>query len=249
MDRTVISPAEGRRVMGFAQNRVGKRRGLSAAALACAVLVFGAPAGSTATGIEGWKVVEFPGIAPTRFVSAADGGIDVQSDNSSAVMYRTLGPEEAGRRYLTWRWRVDKAPPPTDLTRRDGDRPLAIHLCFKMKGRKAGFMDWVTSAVGPDVEGFGWDHRCLTYIWGGQSAAGRMFPNPHMKDRGVMVILRGVGAPTGEWFTEKIDSAKDYRAAFGEEAPKPSVIAISGDSDGTESIADGTIAALTFSDN
>ena len=165
------------------------------------------------------------------------------------MLYRALGPEEAGRRYLTWRWRVDKAPPPTDLTRRDGDRPLAIHLCFKMKGRKAGFMDWVTSAVGPDVEGFGRDHRCLTYIWGGQSAAGRIFPNPHMTDRGVMVILRGVGAPTGKWFTEKIDSAKDYRAAFGEDAPHPSVIAISGDSDGTESTAGGTIAALTFSDN
>ena len=235
--------------MRIAQDWIGNGRGHLAALLAAAVLTFSAPAASAGPGIEGWKIVEFPGVAPTRFVSTADGGIDVLSDKSSAMLYRALGPEEAGRRYLTWRWRVDKAPPPTDLTRRDGDRPLAIHLCFKIEGRKAGFMDWVTSAVGPDVEGFGRDHRCLTYIWGGQSAAGRMFPNPHMKDRGVMMILRGVGAPTGEWFSEKIDYARDYHAAFGEDAPKPSVIAISGDSDGTESVADGTIAALTFSDN
>ncbi len=234
--------------MAFAKDGGGAIRRPFAAMLAAAVLAVSIPAGPSAASADGWKVVEFPGIAPTRFVRTPDGAIDVLSDKSSAMMYRELASAEEGARYLTWRWRVDRAPPPTDLTRRDGDRPLAVHLCFKVEGRETGFMDWVTRAVGPEVEGFDRDHRCLTYIWGGQSAAGRMFPNPHMKDRGVMVILRGAGAPTGEWFTEKIDCAKDYRTAFGEDAPAPSIIAISGDSDGTGSIAAGTIAALTFSD-
>jgi hypothetical protein len=233
--------------MRFANDQIGKFYGFLMTLVVG--LALNAPASATEVIADGWKVIEFPGIAPSRFVRAPNGNIDVLSDKSSAMLYRALGPDEAGRRYLTWRWRVDKTSPPTDLTRRGGDRPLAVHLCFKGKGREAAFMDWVTRAVSPDVEGFSRDHRCLTYVWGGKAAAGRMFPNPYMKDRGFMVILRGVGAPTGEWFMEKIDCAMDYRSAFGEDPPRPSFIAISGDSDGTGSVAAGTIATPTFSDN
>lgn len=228
---------------------IGTRRTLFAAMLFAGSLTFGASAQASGGAPDGWKVIEFPGIAPSRFVRSAEGWIDVLSDKSSAMLYRVLGAEESGRRYLTWRWRVDTAPPPTDLTRRGGDRPLAVHLCFRGKPREAGFLDWMKSVVRPDVDGFSRDHRCLTYVWGGKAAAGRMFPNPYMKERGFMVVLRGVGAPTGEWFMEKIDCAMDYRAAFGEDPPKPSFIAISGDSDETKSIAAGSIAALAFSDN
>ena len=225
---------------------IAKRGRLLAAALSVGLLALGAPAqaseitadgavdGRADGGADSWKTIEFSGIVPSRFVKSPDGKIEVLSDKSSAMLYRALRPQESGRRYLTWH---------------GGDRPLAIHLCFKGKPRKAGFMDWMSRAIQADVDGFSRDHRCLTYVWGGDAAAGRMFPNPYMKDRGFMVILRGVGAPTGEWFMEKIDCAMDYRDAFGEDAPKPSFIAISGDSDGTNSIAAGSIAALTFRDN
>lgn len=235
--------------MGFTKFSIGANRNFLAVALAAGVLTLGAPAQAGEAAADGWKVIEFPGITPSRFVQTPDGKIDVLSDKSSAMLYRAIAPEESGRRYLTWRWRVDTAPPPTDLTRRGGDRPLAVHLCFKGKPREAGFMDWMKSVVRPDVDDFTRDHRCLTYVWGGKAAAGRMFPNPYLKDRGFMVILRGVGAPTGEWFAEKIDCGMDYRTAFGEDAPKPSFIAISGDSDETMSVAAGSIASLTFSDN
>tara|TARA_R110000868_G_scaffold1253_7_gene9724 strand:+ start:1316 stop:2029 length:714 start_codon:yes stop_codon:yes gene_type:complete len=202
---------------------------------------------AAATGNKGWKVIEFPGIAPSRFVHAADGRIDVVSDRSAAMLYRAVGAAESARRYLTWAWRVDAAPPATDLTRRGGDRPLAVHLCFKGEPEK-GFLGWMGRVVRPDVEGFSRDHRCLTYVWGGLSASGAMFPNPYMKDRGVMIVLRGAGTPTGKWFREKIDSARDYRAAFGSAPPEPSFLAISGDSDGTQSRAAGSVSHLVFSD-
>lgn len=228
-------------------NRIGFRP--LVAVLTAGLVAFSLPAPANAAPDGGWKVIEFPGITPSNFVQKPDGRIDVLSDESSAMLYRPIGAGEAGRRYLTWRWRVDAAPPPTDLTRRGGDRPLAVHLCFKGKEREAGFMNWMSRALRPDVEGLSPNDRCLTYIWGGDTKAGRMFPNPYMKNRGVMVILRGVDAPTGEWFMEKIDCAMDYRKAFGEEPPKPSFIAISGDSDGTKSRAAGSVAALAFTDN
>ena len=110
-------------------------------------------------------------------------------------------------------------------------------------------IDWLSRAIQLNVGGFGRDYRCLIYIWGGNSPAGRMFPNLYIKDRGYMLILRGVGAPMGEWFFEKIDCAMDYRTVFGEDAPKPSFTVISGDSDETKSIAAGSIATLTLSAN
>lgn len=194
-----------------------------------------------------WKVIEFPGIAPSQFVHALDGRIDVISDKSSAMLYRPLQPQESARRYLNWAWRVDKAPPATDITRRGGDRPLAVHLCFRGKPRD-GFLDWMSRVVRPDIEGFSRDHRCLTYVWGGNTGGGTMFPNPYLKDRGVIIVLRGAGTPTGEWFMEKIDCARDFRAAFGEPAPNPAFLAVSGDSDGTLSKAAGSISRLAFTD-
>jgi len=190
--------------------------------------------------------MEFPGIAPSSFVHGPNGRIDVISDKSAAMLYRALGPDESDRRYLGWRWRVDVAPPATDLTRRGGDRPLAVHLCFKGKP-EGGFLNWVERVVEPSVEGFSHDHRCLTYVWGGDSASGAMFANPYLTDRGVMIVLRSAGTPNGEWFEEKIDCAKDYRAAFGEDPPRPSFLAISSDSDGTLSRAAGSISSLSFS--
>jgi hypothetical protein len=194
-----------------------------------------------------WKVIEFPGIAPSQFVHAPDGRVDVISDKSSAMLYRPIQPQESARRYLSWAWRVDKAPPATDITRRGGDRPLAVHLCFKGTPRD-GFLDWMSRVVRPDMEGFSRDHRCLTYVWGGKTGGGSMFPNPYLKDRGVMIVLRGAGTPTGQWFAEKIDCAKDFQAAFGARAPKPTFLAISGDSDGTLSMAVGSISRLAFTD-
>lgn len=221
-------------------------RGTVYAGLAISVLMPGAPA-SAAIETNAWKVIEFPGIAPSNFIHGPDGRIDVISDKSSAMLYRMLRPGESARRYLTWSWRVDAAPPATDITRRGGDRPLAVHLCFKGTPRE-GFLDWMAKVVRPDVEGFSRDHRCLTYVWGGKDGTGKMFPNPYMKDRGVVIVLRGGATPTGEWFAEKIDCARDYIAAFGEPAPKPSFLAISGDSDGTLSRSAGSIARLAFAD-
>lgn len=221
-------------------------RSLAIAVVGTASLAAVAPV-SADTGQSAWKRIEFPGITPSKFVHVDDSRIDVISDKSSAMLYRALDPGESARRYLSWSWRVDTAPPATDLTRRGGDRPLAVHLCFRGKPGE-GFLDWMTEVVRPSVEGFSRDHRCLTYVWGGKSRAGQMFPNPYMSERGVMIVLRGSGTPTGQWFAEKIDCARDYLAAFGEPAPNPSFLAISGDSDGTQSIAAGSISRLAFTD-
>ena len=81
-------------------------RRLAIAATGIAVLTSTVPL-SAETGQSAWKQIEFPGIAPSKFVHADENRIDVISDRSSAMLYRALEPGERARRYLGWVWRVD----------------------------------------------------------------------------------------------------------------------------------------------
>ena len=47
-------------------------------------------------------------------------------------------------------------------------------------------------------------------------------------------------------FAERVDIAQDYRESFGEDAPDPTQIAISADTDDTGSTSRGFVAALAF---
>ena len=45
------------------------------------------------------------------------------------------------------------------------------------------------------------------------------------------MVLRAAEAPLGRWLTETVDPAADYRQAFGREAPAPTHIALSADTE------------------
>ena len=217
----------------------------------CAVLSFVISIGSNSAPKSAenhaWKDIEFPGITPSKFVHAADEHIDIISEKSSSMLYRAVRNDERARIFLGWNWRVDTAPPATDLTQRESDRAIAIHLCFKGKPSMVLFR-WMEQIFHPGIERFLQDHRCLTYVWGGKMYSGATFPDPYLKERGMVIVLRGVETPTGEWFQEKINYAKDYQAAFNKLAPKLSFLAISADSDATQSRAVSSISKIKFTE-
>ena len=80
---------------------IAKRWWFLLAALTIVFLAIDAPAGANDVAADGWKVIEFPGIAPSRFIQAPDVEIKVLSDHCSAMLYRGLCLEEIGRRDLT----------------------------------------------------------------------------------------------------------------------------------------------------
>ena len=198
---------------------------------------------------DGWKVFGFPGKAETQFVGRADGVIEVKSRSSVALLYRSVPPAPGQARYLSWRWRVDRSMPPTDLALKGSDdRPIALHLWFP---RDPEHTSWwrtlygraVSSVIGVPLPG-----RVLTYVWGGTGRRGDRFVNPHVGPEEMIYILCPGDAPTGRWFDERVDFAADFEMAFGFAAPAPSNIAISGDADDTESSSAASIAGITFRD-
>ena len=138
---------------------------------------------------------------------------------------------------VRWDWSVETSVPPTDLTQKGGDdRNLSVYYLFlpEEAARKAQNQGIRALLDNPDV-------RVLIYVWGGAHTRGDVLPNPYLGARGRSVILRPAGTGGA---SERVDLARDHQRAFGQ-APQNLVgIAISSDSDDTDSEVVARISRL-----
>lgn len=169
----------------------------------------------------GWRLEVPRGKAPARFTSDGSGAVAITAEGAVGFLIRPLEP---GSGRLGWRWRLDATPALHGSEARGSDRPVAVHVLFA--GAGGGLWRALRGAMGPaELSG-----RALTYVWSG-SPAGAFFPNPYGPRDGWLRVLRGAEAPLGRWLDEAVDVAADYRAAFGGEAPAPTHVALSADTD------------------
>lgn len=174
----------------------------------------------------GWRFRGVPRRAAARFGLGPEGEITVLAENAVGFLARDFAPPPGP---LTWRWRVDAAPPPSDPGQKGrDDRPLAVHVLFadQAPGPFAAMRRWMAGALLPE----GFTGRVLTYLWGG-APAGTRLPNPYAPRDGALICLRGPEAPLGTWIAERVDPVADFRAAFGADAPPVTHLALSADTD------------------
>ncbi len=204
---------------------------------------------SAASTPEGWTTLTLPGKAATRFTRAEDGSIAIKADNSAAFLFRTVPEDDAMRRFLTWRWRVDAAMAPTDLALKGADdRPLALHVFFPADPDRQSVWQKLAQGLRAKVAGAPFSGKVLTYVWGGTQPNGARLANPYLKSDGMVVVLRSGRTAQGTWLTEKIDFAADFENAFGYRPPKPAYIALSADADDTAGRSMGAVADIRFTD-
>ncbi|MFN0041871.1 MAG: DUF3047 domain-containing protein [Alphaproteobacteria bacterium] len=224
-------------------------RSLCALILAVAALPALAASLPEGSGLEGsaWRLWTLASVPPTRFTSVEPGRIDITAEASFGLIYRSVSPDERAKAKLVWRWRVDRTIPPTDLSRRVGDdRPLAIHVWFP--DVESGLFSRLARALGHTLAGVPLSGKVITYVWGGEVARDTVLPNPHMEGDGVLIVLRGAGDATGAWAGERVDWAADFQRAFGREAPPPTHLAISADTDDGRGRAAGVVTGLAFAE-
>lgn len=192
----------------------------------------------------GWRVHTPRGQQPVNFDVEADGSLTVSADGAVSFLYATVAETPESFRALSWQWFVDQDFPGTDLSVPGADdRALAVHVYFSDENpslmRRLG--RGMASMFGAPVSG-----RALTYVWGGKRPVGSVIPNPFMdKGDGAIIIRRsGPAEGTGVWIDEKIDVAADYQSAFGEGAPRITVVAVSADTDDTEAFSQARIRGL-----
>ena len=218
------------------------------AAVMLGLIFLAQPAGSQVLPVRpdlskaGWKVLTFPGKPATQFTGRADGAIQVTAADSVAILYRRVSDGDKQMRQLTWRWRVDKTTPATDLSRKGhDDRPLALHVWFPED--QTGL--WLETTLA-EIFDLPLPGKVLTYVWGGKGRRGDTIINPYIPLDGTMVILRSGDAPTGQWFTEQIDFATDFERAFNARAPAPAYVAVSADADDTMGQSLAMITDIAF---
>lgn len=191
----------------------------------------------------GWHHAEWPGLPPARFRSLPGGGVSVHGEGQASFVWRRVeGPPVC----LSWRWRVEAGPPPTDLTRRGGDdKALSVAVGFAGWPPDASVWQRMQHRLAQARVGNGrtLPRSVLMYVWGGTGREPAFFATPYLAGLGRMRVLRPADAPRGRWFPERVDLAADWRAAFVGEPPAVEEIAVGTDVDDTASRVDAAVEA------
>ncbi|MCO6416923.1 DUF3047 domain-containing protein [Siccirubricoccus sp. KC 17139] len=219
----------------------------SLAVTIAAGLLTGAGSVHLPTALEeaGWRHAEWHGLPPARFRPLPEGGVLVEGQGQGSFIWRPVqGPAQC----LSWRWRVDHGPPPTDLTRRGGDdRALSLGIGFAGWPPQATLWQRSQHAVAQAAAGsHPLPRSVVLFVWGGTGREPRPFPSPYMAGLGKAWVLRPADAPRGRWFEERVDLAAAWRASFGGEPPPLQELVIGTDAEDTASRLEARVEAIRF---
>ncbi|GAB4387126.1 DUF3047 domain-containing protein [Albidovulum sp.] len=188
----------------------------------------------------GWNEQKFRLFSKNRYGLDGDS-LEVRSDGTVSMLWRPLPKAEWGARRARWDWQVERGVPATDLTVKGGDdRNLALYFIFLPRAEAERI-----SAAGGGIRTLlgSAEARVLVYVWGGGHRAGAVLQSPYLGDRGRTVVLHPAG--TGA-HREAVDLGRDFARAFGA-APGALVgLAISADSDDTDSVIRARISGLSL---
>ncbi|SCA57618.1 conserved exported hypothetical protein [Candidatus Terasakiella magnetica] len=196
---------------------------------------------------RGWHVLSFDYKKPNVFRAHEDGSIEISTNDSVSVLYKSLDVDLAKTPVLSWQWKVDQTVPVTDLSvKGKDDRAVALYISFPFDYERAGFWERFIRAIVVAFKGEDTPGRVLTYVWGGAYEAGTVIESPYLKSAGGMTILRKATEPTGIWYRDQINIAKDYERIFDQPANQPYQIAISADTDDTKVTSRAFVKDIRF---
>lgn len=192
----------------------------------------------------GWTHAPYDGLPPARF-RAAPAGVALEGTGAGSFVWRPMPGRAA---CLTWRWRVDHGPPPTDLTRRGGeDRAISVTVGFAGWPTRATLWQRTQHAVAQARAGAHVLPRsALIYVWGGTGQEPAAFYSPWMGGLGKVRALRPARTQAGRWFEERVDLAADWTESFGGAPPPLQEIAIGTDADDTQSRVSAVVENIRF---
>jgi len=186
---------------------------------------------------KGWAPQTFPRIANhTRYALARDGDgvvLRAEADASASGLVFRLAASAADAPILRWRWKAERLPDGADTSKKGADdAPARVYVTFRHDPAKLGPVDRLLYEAARAIYGEAPPHASLMYVWDAAGPAGRSFANPYTS-RVHTIVVEGGRARLGQWLDYERDIVADYRAAFGEEPPPISGVAIMTDADNT----------------
>lgn len=206
---------------------------------------------------DGWQLLSRNDVPATSFslentsdaataTSAPRQELRIEANQSNALMFRALSDKEQRAKVLSWSWRVDQAPPANSLRHVDNDdRPLAVYVGFSVNPKHLGLWARFKRSLVSRFSGLP-KGQIMTYVWGGTDPRGSTFDNPYIPNISRMHVLRSGAQTLGVWVDERIVLHTDFTRAFGYPALLPTFIAVSADTEDSQTLSIARLKNLRF---
>lgn len=177
-----------------------------------------------------------------------DGRVVVKAlaDGSASMLRRKISIDPKEYPIIQWRWKIANILKKGNVYQKDGDDdPARIYVAFAYDSSKLGFFENIKYKVIKMLYGEYPPLAALNYIWASNAPKGLVVPNP-FTDRAMMVVVESGAKNVNTWIGEERDIYKDYWAAFGDEPPMISGVAIMTDTDNTGESATAYYGDILF---
>ncbi len=185
---------------------------------------------------SGWKEQKLSLFSSNDY--SFGNSLSMTSNGSVSIAWTRVGQGDWDANGASWNWSVSQSVPATDLSRKGGDdRNISVYFVF------------VPADVAPSLAGAGIrsllgrnDVRVMQYAWGGNHGRGAILKSPYGRG-GVTIPLRKAGTGSA---SENVDLAADFARAFGGTKGALIGLAVSGDSDDTNSVIQAAVSNLNL---
>ncbi len=186
---------------------------------------------------------------PTQYELVDDDGITVVHAVAKAAhsgLVADLNVDLTVTPILRWRWKVVRAIPRADNTRRAfEDAPARVELGFEGNTKTLPMSDRLFYKQVKAVSGIEMPYATLEYIWGAGAPVGTIIVN-EWTSRIRMLMVQNTAERTGEWITEERNVYEDYLRVFGEPPGRVTHLAVVTDTDATGETAEAYFGDIRF---
>jgi hypothetical protein len=198
----------------------------------------------------GWTLTQVPNIPrATRFDLVGDDGgtvLRATADAAAASLTHKLDVDPKATPWLNWRWKVSRVLDRADLTSKAGDDYSArVYVFFDYDIARLSFLQRTQIALAKAFHDVDLPAATLCYVWDNRHPPGTTAWSAYT-DRVRMIVVETGQAKVGQWVAETRDVATDFRAAFGEEAPRVTGVALAADTDNTGERVESRFGDLAF---
>ena len=194
----------------------------------------GSPGGAPAAPWRDARLPKVPRATQYKLVDV-DGIVVLEADAeaSMAGLVHPLSIDPRTRPILEWRWKVSGVPANANFGTKQGDDFAArVYVLFDYDTAKLPFLARIKLKLARALYGEAVPAAGLCYVWDAKAAVGTTGWSPYTDRLRVIVVDSGT-VDVGRWKTVRRNVVEDFRAAFGEEPPRLSGVAIATDTDNT----------------
>lgn len=184
-----------------------------------------------------WRATKLPKVPrETRYSLVDDAGTTVlraEADASMSGLSQGVRIDPTVNPVIEWRWKVSGVLAKSAFGTKAGDDFAArVYVLFDYDIAKLPFGTRMKLKIGRSMYGEAVPAAGLCYVWDSKAPVGTTAWSAYT-DRLRMIVVTSGTAQAGQWVTVRRNVAEDFKAAFGDDPPAISGVAIATDTDNT----------------